>query len=339
MPIQALSGATRGLHVDQLLTQLLKDRGVTRRLSYPKLFPGIPVSKLSDLVAQIDTANQLQLYDGIVGDDGLAEQVSFNIGAPLRYYLIELAFEGVIRNISKMASDEIFDYAARQAQYPYDRMRLRLEFACVNQTCRVAGNFPNTNETLPNARKWSNYGSIASNPIRDLLTWCRIVRENSGRPISGIYMTMPVWNTVQLHPAVLGRMDVTTTRVLTKQMLADILNVDPAVIFIAEEDGLYHAGKRGEALNLKYFWGSDVFVCSAAEPSREDNSFGHMFYLGNPGDEIISAYRYPRYNTPRGAEVVQVSSLVHPLIEKADAAFLGKSVVDTTLSIYNGRLD
>jgi hypothetical protein len=339
MPIQALSGATRGLHVDQLLTQILKDRGVTRRLSYPKLFPGVPVSKISDLVGRIDTANQLQLYDGIVGDDGIAEQVSFNVTSPLRYYLIELAFEAVIRNIATMASDQIFDYAARQAQYPYDRMRLRLEYACVNQTCRVAANFPSTNETLAAAKKWSNYGSLDSNPIRDLLTWCRIVRENSGRPISGIYMSQPVWDTMALHPAVLGRMDVTTTRVMTKKMLAEILRVDESVIMIAEEDGLYNAGKRGQALSLKYFWGSDVFVAAAAEPSREDNSFGHMYYLGNPGDEVISAYRYPRFNTPRGAEVVQVSSLVHPLIENDGAAFLGKAVVEPSLSIYNGRLD
>ena len=339
MPIPVLSGSARGLHTDALLTGVLKDRGVSRRLTYPKLFPAVPVSKMSDLIGRIDTANQLQLYDGIVGEDGVAERVAFNVASPLRYVLVELAFESVIRNVTKMASDEIFDYAARQAQYPYDRMRLRLEFACVNQTARVAANFPNTNETLPLARKWSNYGSVDSNPLRDLVTWCRIVRENSQRPIGGIFLSQPVWDTMLFHPTVMGRMDVTTTRLMTKKMLAEILNVEEDVIHIVAEDGLYNAAKRGAPLSLKYFWGSDVFVCASQEPSREDNSFGHLFHLGSAGDEVISAYRYPKWDTPRGAEVVQVSSLVHPLIEDGDLAYLGKGVVDTSLSIYNGRLD
>lgn len=335
---QILTGLQQGFHVDALLSNLLKDRGIPRDFSFPRLFPGVAVTKLSDLIGKIDVANELQLFDGSVGYDGLAEQVSVNVAAPLRYQLQEFGFEAVIRNLAKQATDDIFDYAARQGQYPYDRMRMRIEYACVNQTARLASNFPTSNETLSTLRKWSNYGSLDSNPINDLLTWCTFTREESGRDIAGIFMSYPVWRTMQLHPTTLARMDTTGVRILTKKILAEILEVPEDVIFISR-NGIYNAAKRGQPKSLKYFWGSDVFVCAAEEPSRNEYGFGHLFYFGGAGDDPIMAFRYPKYEVLMGGEVVQVASLIHPLVEVPEAAYLAKSVVDTTLSIYGGKLD
>ena len=92
MPVQILTGLQKGLHTDALLGQLLKDRGVPRDFSYPHIMPAVSVTKLTDLVGSIDVANQLQLFDGGVGHDGLPEPVSFNVGAQLRYVLQEFEF-------------------------------------------------------------------------------------------------------------------------------------------------------------------------------------------------------------------------------------------------------
>lgn len=338
MPIQILSGLQKGLHTDALLSQLLKDRGVPRDYSYTHIMPPVAVSKVSDLVGSIDVGNELQLYDGTVGRDGLAERVAFNVGAQLRYVLQEFGFEALIRNFAKQMSDDIFDYAARQGQYPYDRMRMRIEYGVVNQTCRVAGNFPASNETLSAARKWSNYGSADSNPINDLLVWCTFVREESGREISGVFMSYPVWRTLQLHPTTLARLDVTGNRVMTKKILSEILEVPEDKIYISR-NGLYNAARRGRPKSLKYFWGSDVFVCAAEDPSRNEYGFGHLYHFGASGEDPILSFRYPEYRALGGGEVVQVAALIHPLVEVPEAAYLAKSVVDTSLTIYGGKLD
>lgn len=338
MPVQILTGLQKGLHTDALLGQLLKDRGVPRDFSYPHIMPAVGVTKLTDLVGSIDVANQLQLFDGGVGHDGLPERVSFNVGAQLRYVLQEFGFEALIRNFAKQMSDDIFEYSARQGQYPYDRMKMRIEFGVVNQTCRVASNFPTSNETLAAPRKWSAYGSADSNPLNDLITWCTFVREESGREISGVFMSYPVWRTMQLHPATLARMDVTGNRVLTKKILAEILEIPEDKIYVSR-NGLYNAARRGKAKSLKYFWGSDVFVCAAEEPSRNEYGFGHLYHYGGSGDDPILAFRYPEYRALGGGEVVQVAALIHPLVEVPEAAYLAKAVVDTSLSIYGGKLD
>jgi hypothetical protein len=48
--------------------------------------------------------------------------------------------------------------------------------------------------------------------------------------------------------------------------------------------------------------------------------------------------RYPEYRTARGAEVVQVTSFVHFLVETPTAAFLALNVVNPALARFRSML-
>lgn len=334
---QTLKGSAQGLHVDRLLDNMLKSRGVPRDFIYSKAFNGTPVSKMTDLIARISPDNDLAMYEGRPqGAEGLLERVSFNVTSPLTYELQVFGLESLIPNVYDGATDAIFDYAQRQGAYPVDRLRFRLEYAATVQTLRNAS-VMTQNVTLNAAQKWSNRGSPDSNPIDDLKTWVRWVREQSMREITFIGFSDPVWQEVVQHPATIARADVTTWRELTKEILERILDVPAGTIYV-DKTGIYNAPGLTGTTARRYFMGPDVVILASAPPSRSDYSFGHMYYLGGAGEEPIVTLRYPEFRVPRFGEVVQTSAFVHFLVEAPEAAFVGFSVVDPTLARFNGLL-
>lgn len=333
---QTTRGAARGLHVDKLLTYLLKDRGSPNTFAHSVLWSGVPVEKLSDLIARIDNDTSITMHEADIGDDGLLDRVSFNVRSPLSYNLQAFGLEALIPNVTKDTADEIFDFAARQGQYVYDRLRLRLEYAAINQTLRNAA-LMTFNTTVPAAQQWSNRTSPDANPLDDLLTWTRFVREESNRPIHKIYLTSPVWQELQQHPTTIGRMDVTTFRAVTPKLVEEFLHVEPGTIYI-DEYGIYKAPGLSGLGSKRYFGGPDVLILTGGGPSRSDNSFGHMYFMGGSDSEPIVSLRYPEFRTPRFAEVVQVSAFVHFLVEEPTAAFVAFNAVNPALARFRGML-
>lgn len=339
MPVlfQTVKGAAQGLHVDKLLPQILKDRGSPNKFAHSELWSGVGVDKLTDLIARIDNDNSIELYDAQpMGAEGLLERASFNVRQPISYELQTFGLEALIPNVTKDAADEIFDYAQRQGAYVYDRIRLRLEYAAIPQTLRNAA-VMTFNTTVLTPQQWSNRTSPDSNPIDDLLTWVRFVREESNRPIRKIYMTSPVWQELIQHPSTLARADVTSWRMITPKILEELLNVEPGTLYI-DEYGIYKAPGLSGLGSKRYFGGPDVLILTGDPPSRSDNTFGHMYFLGGSEDEPIVVLRYPEFRTARFAEVVQVTSFVHFLVEEPTAAFVAFNVVNPALARFRSML-
>lgn len=339
MPVlfQTVKGAARGLHVDKLLPMILKDRGSPNKFAHSELFIGVGVEKLTDLIARIDNDNSITLFQGQpMGAEGLLERVSFNVRQPISYELQTFGLEAMIPNVTAEAADDIFDFAQRQGAYVYDRIRLRLEYAAIPQTLRNAA-VMTFNTTVGTAQQWSNRTSPDSNPLDDLLTWTRFVREESNRPIRKIYLTSPVWQELIQHPTTIGRMDVTTIRQITPKLLEEFLHVDPGTIYI-DEYGIYKAPGQSGLGSKRYFGGPDVIILTGEGPNRSDNSFGHMYYLGGSEDEPIVVLRYPEFRVARFAEIVQATSFVHFLVEEPTSAFLALNVVNPALARFRGML-
>lgn len=334
---QAIQGSARGLHVDKLVPYLLKDRGVPNKFVHGDLFYGIGVDKMTDLVGRIDNDNSIELYNAEpAGTDSVLDRVSFNVRDPISYQLQTFGLESLILNTTKDTSDGIFDYAQRQGAYVYDRIRLRLEYAAIPQTLRNAA-VMTFNFTVPAAQQWSNRTSAASNPLDDLLTWVRFVREEANRPIRKIYLTSPAWQELVQHPTTLARADVTGWRMITEEILEKLLRVDPGVVHV-DDYGIYKApGLRGLGAK-RYFGGPDLVIVTGEPPSRSDNSFGHMYYLGGSSEEPIVTLRYPEFRVPRFGEVVQTTAFVHFLVEEPTAAFLAMNIVNPALPRFRGML-
>lgn len=333
----SVKGGDDGLHVDKLLPYILKDRGSPNKFAHSTLFFGVAVDKMTDLIARIDNDNSITLYNAQpAGPDGLMDRVSFNVRKPISYELQVFGLEALIPNVTTTASDAIFDFAARQGAYVFDRIRLRLEYAALPQTLRNAA-VMTFNFTVPPAQQWSNRTSPASNPIDDLLTWVRFVREESNRPIYKIYMTSPVWQELAQHPVTISRADVTTWRMITPKIVEELLDVEPGTIMI-DHYGIYKAPGLLGLGSKRYFGGPDLIILTGEPPSRSDNSFGHMYFFGGAEDEPIVTLRYPEFRVARFAEVVQTTAFVHFFVEEPTAAFVAFNVVNPAEARFRGML-
>ena len=169
---------------------------------------------------------------------------------------------------------------------------MRLEYAAIVQTLRnpVQMTF---NFSVPAAQQWSNRTSPANNPIDDLLTWVRYVREESNREIFKIYMmTQPVWRELVQHPQTIARADVTSWRMIT-----------PEAVGRAARRASRNAAHRSRHLQCSGANGSGcqalLWRPGSADSDGErrragsDNSFGHMYFFGGGEDEPIVTLRYP----------------------------------------------
>ncbi len=333
----SIKGSDQGLHVDKVIPYLLKDRGYQSKYAHSELFFGVPVDKMTDLIARISNDNTLALNNAQpAGQDGLLDRVSFNVASPIKYQLQMFGLEALIPNVTAQGADEIFDYAARQGAQAYNKVRMRLEYAAIVQTLRNAA-LMTFNFTVPAAQQWSNRTSPASNPIDDLLTWVRFVREESGRDIFKIYMTYPVWQELIQHPQTISRADVTSWRMITPKILEELLDVAEGTLFI-DKAGIYNAPGQVGLGAKRYYGGPDVLVLTGSPVSRSDNSFGHMYYFGGSEDEPIVTLRYPEFRHARFAEVVQTTAFVHFMIEEPTAAFVAFNVVNPAEARFRGML-
>lgn len=335
--IQRSRGQDRGLHVDRLLAQILKERGSPGEFHYNKIFGAVPVDKLSDLIGRINPDNQITLHEAQpMGVEGLLDRVGFSLDAPLRYELQTFGLEAVIPTLTADTADDIFDFAQRQGAFVSDRIRMRLEYAAIVQTLRSPGTMTFNYAQLPTQR-WSARTSPDSYPIEDILTWTLYVRQESNRPIHRLYMTEPVWLEFQQHPTTLARRDVTTWGVATVEVLEKVARLAPGTILV-DQYGIYKAPSLTGLGSKRYFGGPDVIITTGGAPSRSDNAFGHMYHLGGSSDDPSVTLRYPEYRVPRFADIIQVTALVHFLVEEARSAFLALGVVDAALAKYRSML-
>ena len=115
-------GSDQGLHVDKLIPYLLKDRGYQAKYAHSELFHGVPVDKMSDLIARISNDRTLELLNAQpASQDSYLDRTSFNVASPIRYECQMFGLEAVIPNVTAQGADAIFDYAARQGQIVYEK--------------------------------------------------------------------------------------------------------------------------------------------------------------------------------------------------------------------------
>ena len=79
-------GSDQGLHVDKLIPYLLKDRGYQTQVRAQRAFHGVPVDKMSDLIARISNDRTLELLNAQpASQDSYLDRTSFNVASPIRY--------------------------------------------------------------------------------------------------------------------------------------------------------------------------------------------------------------------------------------------------------------
>jgi hypothetical protein len=126
------------------------------------------------------------------------------------------------------------------------------------------------------------------------------------------------WAKLRHHPDLLGRLSVSTIRVLTPQLLADLIGVEEVLI----GDALYNSADEGQTDVMSYVWGKDALLAYVATtPKIKGLSLGYTL-------QVTDARYVDRWDEPWvKAEFVRANDYYEPKLVAAEAGYLFKTVV------------
>jgi len=333
---------TGTLHVAQALTDLAvaytpSSDGFLR----DKFFPRKDVAHLTDKIRQIDKSNSLLLHDLKVGNDGRVPEVQYRITTDLTYSCQAYGAEVVVGDMDTGNADAALEHEQRQMQHGLMTMTTALEKVAV-AALRDTGTLTN-NQTQTAAQRWDNFTSASSDPIGDLLAARTLVAARTGgHAPNRLALSEWTWNAISTHPNVLERVKFQTGSagsILTTKILADILRMQESAIMITAQT--YNSAAQGATAAYKSFLGSDVVLAYCEDGGRYDYSLGHEFAFSGYGSApvVVVKYRDEKRGGLLGANVIRIGSIVDFKVTQPDAAYLFKTVLDTSNAAYGSFVD
>lgn len=172
------------------------------------------------------------------------------------------------------------------------------------------------NVTLSGTDQWSDYAN--SDPFADLQLGIDTIKLNAGVTPNKLTLGYQVWSKLRHHPDLLGRLSVASVRVLTAQLLADLIGVEEVII----ADAVYNSADEGQTASMGYVWGKHALLAYVqATPGIRKLSLGYTLQLED-------ARYVDRWDEPWvKAEFVRANDYYEPKIVAAEAGYLIKNAV------------
>ncbi len=331
------------LHVAQALTDLaVAYKPSADGFLRDRFFPRKDVAHMTDKLRQISKSNMMLLHDLKVGNDGRIPEVQYRVDSDITYNCQAYGAEVVVGDLDAGNADASLEHETRQADHAMGVITTALEYEAVKNTLRSTSVLTNY-QTQTAAQRWDNYSSASSDPVADLLSACTLVKARcGGKPVNQLALSEWTWNAIMAHPNVLERVKFQTGSagsILTPGILASILRIQESAITITANT--YNSGAQGATAAYKSFLGSDVVIAHVEDGGRNDYSLGHEFAFSGYGSQpvVVVKYRDEKRGGLLGANVIRVGSIVDFKVTQSDAAFLYKTVLDTSAAQYGSFVD
>lgn len=167
------------------------------------------------------------------------------------------------------------------------------------------------NVTLSGTDQFSDYAN--SDPFGVFQTGIDTIKAASGVTPNTLELGYQVWSKLRHHPDLLGRMSVASVRVLTPQMLADLIGVAEVVI----GDAVYNTADEGQTAVMGYVWGKHALLAFvSSKPGIKKISLGYTL-------QVAGARYVDRWDEPQvKSEFVRANDYYEPKIVAVEAGYL-----------------
>lgn len=175
----------------------------------------------------------------------------------------------------------------------------------------TSGSVITQNVTLSGTDQFSDYAG--SDPFAVFQTGIDTIKAASGVTPNTLELGYQVWSKLRHHPDLLGRMSVASVRVLTPQMLADLIGVSQVMI----GDAVYNTADEGQTPVMGYVWGKHALLAYiSAKPGIKKISLGYTL-------QVAGARYVDRWDEPQvKAEFVRANDYYEPKIVAVEAGYL-----------------
>jgi len=317
-------------------------------------FPTVPVEKDSDFIRQISQGRMLQLYEALVGEDGLsgaAPVVDFALKGNLTFKCRPAALRGILNYYKAKQADSVLQYEKRTTDAP----RWALEMWAENQAVPIllnTGNYGNNVTTLNPNQYWDDYASSASSIYDDLATAMEKIVLVTGHKVNRLGVAFPTWRVIKGHPGLTRRpfnnQAGSVPQMLTTEIFEGLFKewLEPNSIRIYKgwfdnspppnDDGTNQNQPDG-----KLFFSAGLVMAYVEENvSIEDFSFGKSFMFAGLGDDAPGApmavvERDAPEVMPIGGRELRVVASADWKVTNALAGWIFPQVVDKTSAAYS----
>ena len=309
------------VHVDALLTNLSIGYKNQKYIA-DQVFPIVMVDKQSDIIPKYTKAYWF-LDAARERAPGTQAAISgYAVDVTSTYFCVNFAIGKEIPDEVRANADLPYDMDRDGTEWVTDRIMMKREtkFAADFMTTSLWGTdvVGTTNFT-----KWDDYG--ASDPIKDIRTGIRTVRQATGFRPNCLIMGEIVWNRLVDHPDFLDRVKHTQLGVISRDLVKSVLELEK--LFVAE--ALYTTSDEGSSTyTYSDIIDDDALLLYVADrPSLLVPSAGYTFVwrpLTGGGVQFIRRIR----DDKRRKDIIEGHSYFDQVATATDAGYFFSDAVD-----------
>lgn len=172
------------------------------------------------------------------------------------------------------------------AKFIVNKMRLREELDFADSFLKTgvwATDLIGDASGTPGAGHFIQFDNDAVNPVETIEAWKDIIFDATGLEPNTLALGKRAYNVLRNHPDIREQFKYTTAENITKEMLANVLEIDKLVV----SKGVYNSAKKGKGVsNVRIFDKGALLVHAAAAPGLEVPSAGYTFHWTGVSDGL-----------------------------------------------------
>ena len=268
------------VHVNQPLTNIsvayMQDQN---EFVADKVFPNVPVLKQSDLYLTFPKAQWFRTEAKPRGISQESAGSGFDVDFSANYSCIIQALHKDIDDRVRANADDILSIDTAAAEYVTRGLLLRKEKDWASKYFKGSlWTGSSTGSDITPSPLWS---AANSTPIHDVRTQMMSMKKKTGYTPNVLLLSNYAWTAIADNADFLGRISVNTTRIMTTDLLAQVLGLEH--VYVA--GGVENTQDEGAAATMDFIYGKHaLLVYAPARPSLMTPSAGYTFswtgYLG-----------------------------------------------------------
>lgn len=235
-----------------------------------QMLPVVQVKKESDKYYKYNSkADRFRVPDTLRAPKTESKQVDWKVTTGT-YQCEEHALSDLIDDREKANADKPLNLAVDTVEFLTDLIKLAQEKRIADYLS--SSTYMTAYTTLAGTDQWSDYAN--SDPVGDIETGKETIHGKIFRVPNTLLLGQQVYNKLKHHPDVIDRFKYTNKGIITKEMLADLFEVEKVIV---GESG-YNTAKEGQTASYSYLWGKIAILAYVEKaPGIKKFSLGYTF--------------------------------------------------------------
>jgi len=283
------------LHVNRPLTDVLiaytQDETA---FAAGRVFPEVPVMKASDIIPQWDRGDMLRDEMQRRAPTSRFARVGLRNDNTLTYSVETFGLEFPVDDDIRANQDEPYDLDEAAAVYLGQKILIKRELEFVTRAFTTGiWTGSSTGSDLVGGTDFTKWNDATSTPIETVKAQKRAILEETGRVPNVLVVGQAGWDALSEHPDIVDRLSIAQTRVVTRDLVASLFEIDEIVVSMATRN----TAAEGLATDGSLIFGNNALLVYRP-PAGQRNAYlpasGYTF-AWRPytplGSTAVSTYR------------------------------------------------